>query len=135
MSVAYEIYKEAVGGKTFDGKDMKQYEEMPENIRNAWTAVDNHYTKKPEITESATYELYKSRNKDAKDFEELPESIKRTFASIDKNYSKIVKQKEPKAPKPKVKKEAKQKPQPKKEKKPESKPAKPVQMLTTKNIF
>lgn len=136
-SVAYETYKECVGGKTFDGKDMKPFIELPSNIRDAWIAVDSHYTKKPEITESATYELYKSKNKDAKEFDELPESIKRTWASLDKNYDKIVKQKEPKQPKPKQQKKEESKPkQQKQENKKEIKPApKLAQVLVAKNVF
>jgi hypothetical protein len=120
MSKAYEIYKEAVGGKTMTGENMKDLNELPDAVRKAWIAIDTHYTHKPEITESATYELYKSRNKDAKDFNDLPDTIKRTWASLDKNYDKIVKVKEVKPPKPK---EAKQ-PKPKSE--PKAKKQKPV---------
>jgi len=43
MCRSYEIYKAKVGGKTFDGKDMKQFEEMPENIQKAWKSIDEHY--------------------------------------------------------------------------------------------
>jgi hypothetical protein len=118
MSKAYEIYREAVGGKTMTGENMKEsITELPEVVRKAWIAIDLHYTQKPEITESATYELYKSKNKDAKEFNDLPDAIKRTWASLDKNYDKIVKTKEVKPPKPKEAKQPKeQKPKPKKQK-------------------
>ena len=107
MSISYEIYKKAVGGKTMSGENMKAFDEMPEQQKNGWISVDNHFNKKVEITESPTYELYKSKNKDAKEFNELPESIKKIWASLDKNYEKIVKVPVPKEPK--AKKEPKEK--------------------------
>lgn len=115
-SIAYNIYKKAVDGKTMTGEDMKDLKDLPEKIQQAWLSIDKHYTEKPEITESATYELYKSKNKDAKEFSELPESIKRTWASLDRNYDKIVKTKEikPKAPKVVKPKQQKQKEEPEK---------------------
>jgi hypothetical protein len=32
----YNLYKNAVGGKTWNGENMKQFDEMPINIQNAW---------------------------------------------------------------------------------------------------
>ena len=112
MSKSYEIYKEAVG------EDMKPFEEMNDKLQNAWCAIDLHYTRKPTITESATYELYKSKNKDAKEFNDLPESIKRTFNSLDKNIDKIEKTKKKVKQTPKLKKFPK-----------------PAEMLVAQNIF
>lgn len=43
MSKSYEIYKEKVGGKTWDEKPMMEFEAMPENIKNAWKSIDEHY--------------------------------------------------------------------------------------------
>ena len=36
---AYHRYREAVGGKTFDGKPMLEFDEMPERIRAGWDAA------------------------------------------------------------------------------------------------
>lgn len=36
---AYERYRLAVGGKTFDGKPMLEFAEMPERIRAGWEAA------------------------------------------------------------------------------------------------
>lgn len=36
---AYERYREAVGGRTFDGKPMLEFAEMPERIRGGWEAA------------------------------------------------------------------------------------------------
>ena len=36
---AYERYRLAVGGKTFDGKPMLEFGEMPERIRAGWEAA------------------------------------------------------------------------------------------------
>lgn len=43
MSISYEIYKKEVGGKTFNGDPMKLFEDLPENIKKAWEAIDRHY--------------------------------------------------------------------------------------------
>lgn len=32
----YDAYKSSVGGKAWNGDDMKTFEEMPQNIQNAW---------------------------------------------------------------------------------------------------
>jgi len=45
---AYDIYKHAVGGKSWNGEKLKEYDELPANIKNAWTAVHEHYTQKNE---------------------------------------------------------------------------------------
>ena len=45
MSKAYEIYKKSVGGITFNGDKMKDFSDLPEGIKNAWSDVDNHYEK------------------------------------------------------------------------------------------
>lgn len=127
-SKSYDIYKEEVGGKTFNGEDMKPFEDLPEKIQNAWKAIDKHIHIKEEITESPTYELYRSKNKEALPFDELPENIKKTWSTLDKNYDKIVKSKKPKASKaPKAKKENKEEPHEVKTK-PQPK-AKPVKVL------
>ena len=34
----YEMYRKMVGGITWNGDKMKEYEEMPEKIRKAWEA-------------------------------------------------------------------------------------------------
>ena len=36
---AYGAYRSAVGGKTFDGKPMLAFDEMPERIRGGWEAA------------------------------------------------------------------------------------------------
>jgi hypothetical protein len=36
--VAYRAYAESTGGKTYDGHDMPGWEQLPENIRQAWAA-------------------------------------------------------------------------------------------------
>ena len=33
----YDVYKESVGGVSFNGQKLKEFEEMSEKIRNAWT--------------------------------------------------------------------------------------------------
>jgi hypothetical protein len=35
--ICYNAYKEAVGGKTWNGDTMKTYDEMPEHAQYAWT--------------------------------------------------------------------------------------------------
>lgn len=42
-SYAYEIYKREVGGKTWDGKPIKPFSEMPDHIKKAWSAIDKAY--------------------------------------------------------------------------------------------
>ena len=37
--VAYDAYAAFTGGKTFDGRDMPQWHELPERIRGAWRAA------------------------------------------------------------------------------------------------
>ena len=134
MSNAYDAYKKAMD------TNMKPFEELTDKEKNAWASVELHYTTKPEITESATYELYKSKNKDAKEFNELPDGIKRMWANLDKNYDKIVKSKEQPKPKekpqPKAKQQAKGK-QPQKDKKPRKQKALPKttnQMVNCQNV-
>lgn len=34
--LAFEAYGKATGGKTYDGRDIPKYEELPEGIRKAW---------------------------------------------------------------------------------------------------
>lgn len=97
MSISYEIYKKAVGGKTWNGEDMKQFEEMPENIQKGWKAIDEHYTKKKTPEKSKVYDELKK--KEMKEFEELPPNVKNIFANLDKNYEKLLKLQEPKKPK------------------------------------
>lgn len=47
-SYAYEVYKREVGGKTWDGKPLKDFHEMPENIQKAWSAIDKAYQEQNE---------------------------------------------------------------------------------------
>lgn len=37
--VGYQAYATATGGKTFDGRDMPKWSELPQRIRDAWTAA------------------------------------------------------------------------------------------------
>lgn len=37
--VAYDAYAAFTGGKTFDGRDMPTWENLPERIQNAWRAA------------------------------------------------------------------------------------------------
>jgi hypothetical protein len=37
--LAYDAYAVSTGGKTFDGRDMPGWEELPERIQAAWTAA------------------------------------------------------------------------------------------------
>ncbi len=37
--MGYEAYAEFTGGKTFDGRDMPKWHELPERIQNAWRAA------------------------------------------------------------------------------------------------
>jgi hypothetical protein len=39
----YEAYAASTGGKTFDGRDMPLWEQLPERIRAAWDAVARSY--------------------------------------------------------------------------------------------
>jgi phosphate uptake regulator len=80
ISVAYAIYKKEVGGKTWDDKPMKEFSEMPENIQNAWLAIDDYYKngendkemqesikeleKKVEILQRAVYRLIYERSRE-----------------------------------------------------------------------
>lgn len=115
MSVAYELYKEAVGGITING-EQKSFKDLPVNIQNAWCSIDTYYTKKRVPETSKVYEEYKTKNKEVKDFTELPDSLKKSWCSIDKQYDKLLKPKEPKQKKEKKVVEKKPKEQkPKKE--------------------
>lgn len=37
--VAYDAYADFTGGKTFDGRDMPKWHELPDRIRDAWRAA------------------------------------------------------------------------------------------------
>lgn len=37
--VGYESYAEKTGGKTFDGRQMPKWEELPSKIQEAWEAA------------------------------------------------------------------------------------------------
>lgn len=37
--IAYEAYAVSTGGKTYDGREMPSWGELPELIRNAWMAA------------------------------------------------------------------------------------------------
>lgn len=37
--VGYEAYAKFTGGKTFDGRDMPKWDDLTENIQNAWRAA------------------------------------------------------------------------------------------------
>ncbi len=37
--VGYQAYAESTGGKTFDGRDMPSWEELPGRIQAAWDAA------------------------------------------------------------------------------------------------
>lgn len=36
---AYEAYARSTGGKTFDGRDMPAWNDLPKRIQDAWTAA------------------------------------------------------------------------------------------------
>lgn len=105
-SKAYECYKKAVGGKTWEGKDMLPFMSMPQNIRDAWSSIDLMYckpkkerVKKPEepIVYSKAYDEYKIKHKNAKDFDCLDTKFRKMWNTIDKNQEKFL------APKPEKK--------------------------------
>ncbi len=35
----YEAYAKSTGGKTYDGKDMPKWDEVPQKIKDAWNAA------------------------------------------------------------------------------------------------
>ncbi len=37
--IAYEAYAKSTGGKTYDGRDMPKWDDLPEAIRTAWRAA------------------------------------------------------------------------------------------------
>lgn len=37
--IAYKAYARSTGGKTFDGRDMPTWEDLPKNIQQAWRAA------------------------------------------------------------------------------------------------
>lgn len=37
--IGYEAYAESTGGKTFDGRDMPRWDELPQRIVAAWEAA------------------------------------------------------------------------------------------------
>lgn len=37
--VAYDAYADHTGGKTFDGRDMPKWHELPDRIKDAWRAA------------------------------------------------------------------------------------------------
>lgn len=37
--VGYEEYAVSTGGKTFDGRDMPKWDELPQRIKDAWRAA------------------------------------------------------------------------------------------------
>lgn len=40
-AIGYEAYAKKTGGKTYDGRDMPKWEELPEKIQDAWEAAAN----------------------------------------------------------------------------------------------
>ncbi len=115
MSKAYEIYKTATGGKTFDGTPMKPFDILPDYIKDAWIAIDKTYTeKKPKVKKDKPelpinckeYEEFAKRTKNSKSYCDLPDQLKKMWLNIEKNKEKFV------VPKPEpVKKEKKNKKQ------------------------
>lgn len=45
--IGYEAYANSTGGKTFDGRDMPKWEELPQRIRDAWHAAGGAYAQLP----------------------------------------------------------------------------------------
>jgi hypothetical protein len=41
--VGYEAYAKHTGGKTYDGRDMPKWQELPGNIRDAWNEAGFAY--------------------------------------------------------------------------------------------
>jgi hypothetical protein len=39
---SYNIYADSVDWKSFNGDNLKNFEELPDNIKNAWKNVENH---------------------------------------------------------------------------------------------
>ena len=39
---AYEAYARSMGGKTYDGRDMPQWRELPQHIQVAWETAARH---------------------------------------------------------------------------------------------
>jgi hypothetical protein len=39
--IGYQAYAASTGGKTFDGRDMPAYEDLPDRIKEAWGAAGN----------------------------------------------------------------------------------------------
>ena len=37
--MGYEEYAVSTGGKTYDGRDMPQWDDLPERIKSAWCAA------------------------------------------------------------------------------------------------
>lgn len=56
--IGYEAYAVSTGGKTFDGRDMPKWPELPERIRDAWRAATDaaleHYFKVRDSDTSGT---------------------------------------------------------------------------------
>ncbi len=46
----YEGYAEYTGGKTFDGRNMPKWDELPPNIKKAWQAATAKILKRGLIT-------------------------------------------------------------------------------------
>jgi len=38
-ALGYEAYARSTGGKTWDGKDMPKWEDLPQRIKDAWMAA------------------------------------------------------------------------------------------------
>ena len=37
--IAFEAYSESTGGKTYDGKPIPKWNELPEHVQRAWSAA------------------------------------------------------------------------------------------------
>jgi len=59
----YEAYAKSTGGKTFDGRDMPMWEQLPENIKRAWA----------DASKAIAEQIYKAV-KDADAYDRAPET-------------------------------------------------------------
>ena len=41
--IGYEAYAKSTGGKTYDGRDMPKWDDLPDRIKDAWDAVARAY--------------------------------------------------------------------------------------------
>ncbi|MDP2060422.1 MAG: hypothetical protein Q8J97_11835 [Flavobacteriaceae bacterium] len=96
--VGYKKYKESVGGIAWNGNKMKEYDELPQNIKTAWedsanairSTLDEVFKLKKTMNEYLDYVL-RDKHAELKNLDELISAKKEVFDNLneDEGWKKI----------------------------------------------